>query len=984
MRRLISAGARAGAALLCGLAVLAVLRWAPVSARPPLDVRALALAGPAILLAVLAGLTAVPRRSPPVRRFVAALLVVLAGLAVVVAVRPAAGLVVEVSDPRGLLGRAGPGPVDVAGPDLRDLPSAHKWTLRWDGPLRAPGAGAYRLWATGRGTVEVAIDGRVVLRGGDGEVIHAGADVPLTAGPHALEVTLRRTGPGPRLRLGWTRPGGGPEVLLPRDLGAPIGRAWWLLTDALALVAGAFVAVIVWRAPWDAPRIPPPPGAVTRAEIAWSLAGHAVLVAVMSWPLVLDLAHQGVTDRPDGRLNAWILAWDVHALVHAPGRLFQAPIFHPLPDTLAFSENLLVPALLAAPGIAASGPVLGYNLALLVSLVVSGLGVQLLVRRASGDRLAAFVAGAFFAVGAHRWVRLAHLHAQVTLFLPLVLLALDRFWERRTLRRAAAVGVLIALQGLSSVYLGAITALVVAVAVALAILAGLRGLSLVRLLAGLALGALLLAPVAHPYLRMRAFEGVEFTLADVGTYATTLESYAASGTRLYGAITQKHLDPERVQDTLFPGLALVVLGLAGVASAPRRYRLVAVAASLVAVGFSLGPETGAYRFLHEHLLLVRGVRALSRFSLVPVLALSVLAGFALARRWRLALVALVLFAIESSNVPIRYAPAPEPSAAARWLSGRPGAVAVLPLGEDDTSAMLDAGAHWRPLANGDSGFMPRPYTHEMELLALPLDADALRYLRAVGVTDVVAREGAGIPEAARFGEDRVFAVPDGPRAAVVAEGEPVATRWTSEGAVIDLPTPRPMAGITFDPADAPWIDAPRVSVSDDGVMWRDVPATASLADATLSLMADPRRGRGEVRFGPVDGRARPARRAPARASGDARCARALIEPAIRAEAAGDGARPWRGSARRASRRPRRAAAGREASRTTRPAPRPRAGGRPHREPRPTGRREGWCGGRCPRCWSRRRRRRRRRRATGGRRPRARGSSSPLARRAPRR
>jgi hypothetical protein len=65
---------------------------------------------------------------------------------------------------------------------------------------------------------------------------------------------------------------------------------------------------------------------------------------------------------------------------------------------------------------------------------------------------------------------------------------------------------------------------------------------------------------------------------------------------------------------------VLALGIAGLASAPRRYRAVAVAASAVAVVFSLGPETAFYRFLHEHLVLVRGVRALARFALVPTLA----------------------------------------------------------------------------------------------------------------------------------------------------------------------------------------------------------------------------------------------------------------------------------------------------------------------------------------------------------------------------
>ncbi|HEV7503263.1 MAG TPA: 6-pyruvoyl-tetrahydropterin synthase-related protein, partial [Vicinamibacteria bacterium] len=518
---------------------------------------------------------------------------------------------------------------------------------------------------------------------------------------------------------------------------------------------------------------------------------------------------------------------------------------------------LLLPAVLAAPLQHLGGPVLAYNVVLLLSLVVSGLGTQLLVRRASGDRLAAFVAGAFFAAGAHRWIRLAHLHAQVTLFLPFVLLALDRFWERRTLRRALLVGVLLALQGLSSVYLGAIAALVVAVAVVLAVLAGLRGRALASLALGLFLGGLLLAPLARPYLRMRAFEGVEFTIADVASYATTLESYAASGTRLYGPLTQKHLDPARVQDTLFPGLALLVCGIAGLACAPRRFRAVAVTASLVAIVFSLGPQTAAYRFLHEHLVLVRGVRALSRFSLVPVLALSVLSGFALAGRWRLALLACVVFAIESSNVPIRYAPAPVPSEIARWLAGRPGAVAVLPLGERDTEVMLDGLAHWRPLLNGDSGFMPRPYTREMELLAVPGSDESLRFLRAVDVRHVVTADPMPLPIAFSFGEQRVYEISVGRTAAagpLVSAPAPVATGWGDQGLLADLGVSRPIEAVRFEISDAPWVAAPAVRVSADGATWTTVAARASLADATLALLRDPQHARGEVTFARVSAR----------------------------------------------------------------------------------------------------------------------------------
>ena len=74
------------------------------------------------------------------------------------------------------------------------------------------------------------------------------------------------------------------------------------------------------------------------------------------------------------------------------------------------------------------GPVLAYNLVLFLSMVASGLGVHLLVRRVSDDRLAAFVAGALFAVGAHRWTRLAHRTLRSRCSCRSRCWALDRFW----------------------------------------------------------------------------------------------------------------------------------------------------------------------------------------------------------------------------------------------------------------------------------------------------------------------------------------------------------------------------------------------------------------------------------------------------------------------------------------------------------------------------------------------------------------------------
>lgn len=852
MLRLAGHAARLGLALAVFLLAVGVLRWAPIGALPPsllpLAPPGLRVAGLAVLLATAAALVGRRRPSRLPWRPLAVTLLALAGLlAVAVAARGPRGLAAEVRSGERVLGRLPPGPVDVAGPDLRGLEAPRRRSLHWAGELRVAEGGTYRLHASGRGQVTVAIDGVSVL-GGGGELLDVGAETRLGRGTRFIEVRLERVGPGMRLRLEWTRPDGRREVIPARQLGPPAPAWSWRLVDALSLLLAVGLALLTLALPWDVSDRLPVRAPVRRGEIGLSLLGHTALVALLSWPLVTDLAGHGVFDRPDGRLNAWILAWDAHALVTDPLRLFQAPAFHPLPDALAFSENLLLPALLVAPFTLVGGPALGYNLALLLSLIVSGLGAQLLVRRVTGARLAAFVGGAVFAIGAHRWTRLAHLHAQVSFVLPFALLVLDRFWERRTLRRALLVGLLLALQGYASVYLGAITAATLGVATLVALLGGLRPRELGRLALGFLLAGLLLAPLVRPYLRMRAFQGQEFALAEVAVYATTLESYAASGTPLYGPLSQRHADPARAKDPLFPGLVPLLLGLAGLAVAPRRYKAVAVAASAAAVVFSLGPETAAYRFLHEHVVLLRGIRALERFSLVPVLALAVLTGLALARGRRLALPALALLAAEACFVPHGFAPLPPPSAAARWLPGRASAVLAWPPGEDDTRAMLDGVGHWRPLVNGDSGFVPRPYDRALELLAPGIDDEALRFLRAVRVSHVVSRAELGLPLVERLGDERVYAVPAGEAAAVAEPAQPVATRWASDGIVLDLGRAAPVACIGFEVSDAAWRDRVELRLSADGVSWTAGAATASLADAALALYRDPRHGRGELRL----------------------------------------------------------------------------------------------------------------------------------------
>ena len=147
---------------------------------------------------------------------------------------------------------------------------------------------------------------------------------------------------------------------------------------------------------------------------AWTFVLFCALTALMTYPQVLHL-RSGLPDVGDPLLNTWALSCVAHQLPVAPAHLFDGNIFYPERGTLAYSESLLVPALMAAPlRWAGLGPILVYNLVFLSGVVLSGVGVTLLVRELTGETLAGIVAGIVFAFLPFRMDHYSHLQMQQT------------------------------------------------------------------------------------------------------------------------------------------------------------------------------------------------------------------------------------------------------------------------------------------------------------------------------------------------------------------------------------------------------------------------------------------------------------------------------------------------------------------------------------------------------------------------------------------
>ena len=101
-----------------------------------------------------------------------------------------------------------------------------------------------------------------------------------------------------------------------------------------------------------------------------------------------------------------MLAWDVHAFTHQPLRIFDANTFYPLPRTLAYQDNLIGSALVAAPVMWLTGnPVLGLNVVSLVACMLCGLGGYMLGRRLGMSAPAAVLCGFIFAFCPARFFR---------------------------------------------------------------------------------------------------------------------------------------------------------------------------------------------------------------------------------------------------------------------------------------------------------------------------------------------------------------------------------------------------------------------------------------------------------------------------------------------------------------------------------------------------------------------------------------------------
>lgn len=512
---------------------------------------------------------------------------------------------------------------------------------------------------------------------------------------------------------------------------------------------------------------------------------YLALTVLLAYPLSVRPGRLATPGDPDTDLFMWTLAWDTHALVTRPLSIFDANIFHPYRNTLAYSENLIGSAPFAAPVLWLTGnPLLALNFVALLSVVLCGLGAYVLARRVGVGTPGAVLCGMVFAFAPPRFFRLGQLHLTTVQWVPFCLASLHTYLDQGRARDLRLAVGFFALQALTSGH-GAVF-LTVSI-VLLTLLRAVTGepVAITRRLrdAGIpvVLLTVLVALVFLPYRSAQVDMGLKRILVD---WEATPQSFLASSTHVHAwvlSLVPNARIQEKASGILFPGYLPILLAIAalirrgprqaaptpaaGLASAPRALdrlrgwlaarRRDAVAfygvLTLVAVWLSAPGPVGLWPLVYW-LPGLNFVRVPARFMILATLGLAVLAGFGFERltarlrtRWRCTAAVLtgVLLVAEFNAIPFytrRYRV--QIPAVDRWLAGRPKpfVVAELPVWDYSrlqSTYMLHTMAHWQRTVHGYSGWLPELHKRLYADMRRFPDETSLRKLSDLGVTYVV-------------------------------------------------------------------------------------------------------------------------------------------------------------------------------------------------------------------------------------------------------
>lgn len=494
------------------------------------------------------------------------------------------------------------------------------------------------------------------------------------------------------------------------------------------------------------------------------LLGFVSLTLIRFSPVIGTLSTGFLgSSRGDPAIYIWLTQFGAERILNFPSVGFSSGLYYPYGYSLGFTDNYLLPALLAKPLLSLGIELaLIYNCTLLLCSILNGYITYLLARELGLTTLASFFAGLVFLNSPYLFSHLIHPQLQFAFFLPLVVLQSVKFVKTSSLLHGTSVGLAILACFLCSVYYAIFGVLLAAVALPAArlLIETKQPVSLLakRLTVANLPTAAALYYITLPYREVAKALGTP-TLSEATQHGATLLSYlSAPESNLLWGNTDSWRNVSGVFEAQFFAGAIVsllaVLGLVSIVRSSSPRQSIGLLSLIVVVFVALSLKSGPYLLLHNYVPGFSAIRAIGRFGIVAFLGIATLSAIGLQLILcyvRATLAALATTAILSAIAVFECWPhspvvSPEPATPPVWeqLAKIPGneAVIALPYGSIpelgdlysivQTNAMRWSQPTGRPLMNGHAGVMPNffHYLHQKHLRNFP-DPASVRLLSSV-------------------------------------------------------------------------------------------------------------------------------------------------------------------------------------------------------------------------------------------------------------
>jgi|GEM_PF-4015925 len=236
----------------------------------------------------------------------------------------------------------------------------------------------------------------------------------------------------------------------------------------------------------------------TFVALAFSAASFFV-----SLPYFKDFSHLILPG--DSFFTAWTIGWNIHILSTDPANFWNANIFYPTQNTLAFSEGLFAQTVIALPFfLLTKSLIFSYNILILTSYFLAAWSAYLLAFYYTRKHTLSFLAGLIFGFAAYRIVSPGHFQNLHIFWMPLAILFLQKYLDLGKRKYLIFFALVFSGQILSSWYNGYFLGLLVLFFLAYNFSATLDKLKKdfkSFLLAGLII-VILVAPFAYPYVKL--------------------------------------------------------------------------------------------------------------------------------------------------------------------------------------------------------------------------------------------------------------------------------------------------------------------------------------------------------------------------------------------------------------------------------------------------------------------------------------------------